>query len=198
MMLILFPIIFIYNDILVETYGYERSRQVVWTGFACQALAALAFWVGQLLPPAPFWPNQQAYELVLGFVPRVALSGLVAYFVGEITNAFVLSKMKYFAAGQRGWKQGWRFVASTLAGEAADSIVFMTLAFAGNIPLKALLTTMLTVYVVKCLYEILALPISTRFANWLKRVENCDHIDYPDQTDYNPLRLFARTSAATD
>lgn len=184
---ILFPITFIFNDILTETYGYARSRRILWLGLGCQLLTAVTLWIVGVLPPAPFWPHQQAYDAVLGFVPRIAFSGMVAYFCGEFSNSIVLSKMKFLQCGERGLKQGWRFVASTIVGEAVDSIVFMTLAFSGTIGTGDLIRTMVTLYLCKVIYEIVALPISTRFANWVKKVEGVDHIDTPETTNYNPF-----------
>jgi len=144
------------------TYGYARSRRVIWTALACQALAGFILWLVGVLPPASFWPNQDAYEAVLGFAPRVAIAGLSAFFAGEFANSYVISIMKYRQSGERGVKQGWRFVASTIAGEAVDSFVFMVIAFAGIIPLTNLLSTMVTLYIVKVIYEVVALPVSMR------------------------------------
>lgn len=189
---IIFPILFIFNDFLTEVYGYARSRQIIWTGLGCQAFAGLTLYVITALPPASFWHGQEAFAQILGFVPRVAVAGLCAYFSGELLNSFVLSKMKFFAAGARGLRQGWRFVASTMVGEAADSIVFMTIAFLGAIPFKNLVMTIITLYVVKVLYEIVALPASVPFSNWMKRVEGVDHIDTPETTNYNPFILSGR------
>ena len=184
---IIFPLAFIFNDILTEVYGYARCRKVVWTGLASYVLLAFTLLIVEVLPPASFWPNQEAFAAVLGFVPRIALAGILAYFLGEISNSIVLSKMKYWEKGQRGLKQGWRFLMSTVVGEGVDSIVFMTIAFAGTIPSADLLKTILTLYIVKVIYEFIAIPISTRFANYVKKVEGVDKIDYPDRTNYNPF-----------
>lgn len=186
---VLFPITFILNDILTEVYGYARARRVVWTALGCQALAGLSFLIVDNLPPAPFWTGQEAFHAILGFAPRVALAGFIAFFLGELSNSFVLSKMKYFEKGKRGLAQGWRFVASTVVGEAVDSMVFMTIAFAGQIPPMDLMKTMLTLYVVKVVYEIVALPLSVPFSNWVKKREGLDQIDYPEKTNYNPFSL---------
>jgi len=189
--LLVFPITFIFNDILTEVYGYSRSRRIIWTGLGCQALAGLTFWIVGILPPASFWNHQAAYDAVLGFVPRVALAGLTAYFCGEFANSVVLSKMKYVEKGERGLKQGWRFVASTMVGEAVDSIVFMSIAFIGEIPPAAIVSTIITLYIAKVLYEIVALPFSIRFANWVKKIEGVDYIDTPQLTNYNPFAVFS-------
>jgi uncharacterized integral membrane protein (TIGR00697 family) len=186
---LLFPIAFILNDVLTEVYGYERSRRVIWTGMACQILAALSFWIVGALPGAPFWHNQQAYSTILGVVPRIALASLTAYLSGEFANSFVLSRMKYSQHGRRGVAQGWRFVASTLIGEALDSVVFMLGAFVGVLSVPELLTSMFTIYLLKVAVEVIALPGSIRLANWLKRVEGFDQLDDPAATRYNPFKL---------
>ncbi|HEV8612461.1 MAG TPA: queuosine precursor transporter, partial [Gemmatimonadales bacterium] len=186
---LLFPIAFILNDVLTEVYGYERSRRVIWTGMACQILAAVSFWIVGVLPGAPFWHNQQAYSTILGVVPRIALASLIAYLSGEFANSFVLSRMKYSQLGRRGLAQGWRFVASTLVGEALDSVVFMLGAFLGVLSVRDLLASLLTIYFLKVAVEVIALPGSTRLANWLKRVEAFDQLDDPTATRYNPFKL---------
>ena len=125
--------------------------------------------------------------LILGAVPRIVLASISAYFCGEFANSFVLSKMKYWSGGRRGLSQAWRFVASTIVGEGLDSVVFMVIAFAGALSGPELVQTTLSLYVFKVAYEVLATPLSTRVANWVKRVEGVDHIDRPDETNYNPL-----------
>lgn len=186
---LLFPVSFILNDVLTEVYGYGWSRRVIWTGMACQVLAALSFWLVGVLPSAPFWHHEGAYATILGIVPRIALASLLAYFAGEFANSFVLSRMKYAQRGGTGLLQGWRFLASTLVGEALDSVVFMVIAFVGVLPTSELLATMLTIYLIKVGVEVIALPASTRFANWLKRVEAFDQLDDPTATRYNPFKL---------
>lgn len=184
---ILFPLAFIFNDILTEVYGFTRSRRIIWTGLSCQLLATFSIILVGLLPSAPFWNNQEAYSTILGFVPRIFIGGMLAYFCGEFANSFVLSKMKYLQKGKRGLKQGWRFVASTIVGEGIDSIIVMSIAFFGVLAWGDFVRTTITLYLVKVAYEIIALPFSTRFANWVKRVEGSDKIDNPNEVDYNPF-----------
>jgi len=186
---LLFPVAFILNDVLTEVYGYARSRRIIWTGMACQVLAAVSFWLVGHLPSAPFWHQDQAYAAILGIVPRIALASLTAYLTGEFANSFVLSRMKYAQGGKLGLQQSWRFLASTLVGEAIDSVVFTAGAFLGVLPTGELLRTALTIYLLKVAIEVLALPVSTRLANWLKRVEAFDQLDDPAATRYNPFKL---------
>ena len=187
---LVFPLIYIFNDILTEVYGYQLSRRVIWTGFLVQILAVLYYTLVGILPSAPFWHNQAAYDSILGIVPRIAVASLSAYFLGEFTNSFVLSKMKYIAQGKRGFSQAWRFIASTIVGEAVDSSVFIVVAFAGIFSGKELFMSALGIYIFKVIYEIVVTPITVRFANWVKKIEGVDHIDIPDSTNYNPLAIF--------
>jgi uncharacterized integral membrane protein (TIGR00697 family) len=184
---LLFPIVFILNDVLTEVYGFTISRKVIWTGFAAQALAALTFWVVQILPPAVFWQNQVPYQTILGAAPRIILGSFLAYLFGEFANSVVLSKMKYKAGGKKGSSQAARFVWSTIVGEALDSIIFMGVAFGGVFANEDLVKTTLTIYLFKVAYEILALPMSMKVAEWVKTIEGIDKIDSPADTVYTPF-----------
>lgn len=188
---ILFPIAMIFNDIFSEVYGFARCRRIIWTGLFAQALAAGALFLVGVLPPADFWPHQAAYDAVLGFAPRIAIASVVSYFAAEFANSFVLSKMKYWAKGERGLKQGWRFVASTIVGEAVDTAVVMTIAFAGVMDTKNFFKTAIILYIVKVAYEIVALPISVPFSNWVKKLERIDKIDKPNETNYSPFAVLS-------
>ncbi|MBV9217200.1 MAG: queuosine precursor transporter [Acidobacteria bacterium] len=192
---IVFPVAFIFGDILTEVYGYELSRKVIWTGFGCQILAAVIYLIVGFLPPASFWPNQVAYDQILGFVPRIVLASIAAYFCGEFCNSFVLSKMKYWAEGKRGLRQAWRFIASTVVGEAVDTLVVVTIAFAGVYEIGQLVQIGVSVYIFKVLFEIVATPISLPFSNWVKRIEGVDVIDTPEKTSYSPFG-FSKGDAA--
>ena len=184
---LIFPITFIFNDIFTEVYGYDRSRKIIWTGLAAQAFAAFAYWLVCVLPAPDFWTNQQAFETILGQSPRIALASLTAYFWGEYANSVVMSKMKFHQQGARGWSQSWRFVSSTIIGEAVDTCIFFPIGFLGVISTFDLAKTMVTVYAAKFIYEVAALPLSTRAANWVKNKEHVDQLDDPNSTNYSPL-----------
>lgn len=194
---LVFPITFIANDILTEVYGYSRSRKVIWTGLVCQMFAAIMYWIIGLLPAPDFWHNQSQYETILGTAPRIAIASLSAYFFGEFANSVILSKMKYVQEAKRGFYQGWRFVASTIVGEAVDSIVFATIAFTGVLTFKEVVITSFTIWAFKVLYEVVALPFSIKFSNWLKSIEQVDYIDQPNITNYNPFSVFFSNSKSS-
>jgi uncharacterized integral membrane protein (TIGR00697 family) len=186
---IVFPISFIFGDILTEVYGFARTRKVIWIGFGCQALAALTYLIVGALPPAEFWHDSEAFDRVLGFVPRIVVASIIAYWMGEFCNSVVLSRMKARARGARGIQQALRFVASTVAGQAVDSAVFVLIAYAGVYGSGELAWSAVSLYLFKVVYEALLTPITIRFANWVKRVEGVDHIDDPRTTSYNPFSL---------
>lgn len=181
---VIFPISYIFGDVLTEVYGYARSREVIWIGFACNALAVAAFVIGGLLPAAGFWDGQAAWDRILGYTPRILLASFVAYLVGEFLNSFVLAKLKVATRGRWLWL---RTISSTLLGQAADSLVFITLAFAGTIPLTALFTLIVTQWLFKVVYEIVATPLTYGVVGVLKRAEHEDY--YDTETNFNPFRL---------
>jgi uncharacterized integral membrane protein (TIGR00697 family) len=186
---LVFPITYIFNDILTEVYGFKQSRMVIWTGMAMQIFAALFYWVIDIWPGASFFTNQQAYHTILGQAPRIVVASLTAYFCGEFANSFVVSKMKYLQGGRRGPHLAARFVLSTVVGEGIDSVIFMTVGFFGSIPTPNLIITILTIWIAKILYEVITLPISMPISNWVKRVEGIDVLDQPETTNYNPFSL---------
>ena len=180
--IIIFPMSYICSDVLTEVYGYRQTRRVIWLGFFCNLLTVMAIWVGQILPPASFWDGQPAYERILGYTPRLLVSSFIAYLVGEFTNAFILAKMKIATRGRWLWM---RTIGSTLLGQSLDSLVFVTLAFLGTIPLAHMATAILTQWLVKTGYEVVATPLTYVVVTYLKRQEGMDVYDY--KTRFNPL-----------
>jgi uncharacterized integral membrane protein (TIGR00697 family) len=188
---ILFPVAYIFGDILTEVYGFAQARRVIWTGFACNLLAVIAIWLGGLLPAAPFWSAgaftnadtaQQAYQAILGFTPRLLAASFTAYLVGEFLNSLVLAKLKVRTQGRFLWV---RTISSTIVGEGADSAVFITIAFLGILPGGSLGTAILSQWLFKVSYEVLATPLTYLIVTWLKRVENEDY--YDRQTNFSPI-----------
>jgi uncharacterized integral membrane protein (TIGR00697 family) len=179
---IVFPISYIFGDVLTEVYGYRQARKVIWLGFFCNFIVVAALWVGQVLPPASFWDGQKAYERILGYTPRLLVASFLAYLVGEFANSFVLAKMKIATKGRWLWT---RTIGSTLVGEGLDSLVFVILAFVGTIPTTALLLAVLTQWLVKSFYETAVTPLTYIVVNFLKKKEGLDVFDY--DTKFNPL-----------
>jgi len=181
---IIFPISYIFGDVLTEVYGYRQARQVIWLGFFCNLIAVIAIWAGQVLPAASFWDGQAAYERILGYTPRLLIASFLAYLVGEFANSFVLAKMKIATRGRWLWM---RTIGSTLIGEGLDSLVFITLAFAGTMPLTGLASAIVTQWLAKSAYEAAVTPLTYRIVNFLKRREGVDVYDY--DTRFNPLSI---------
>ncbi len=181
-----FPISYVFGDVLTEVYGYARSRRVIWAGFAGLAFASFMAWVVVALPPAPFWKNQEAYEIAFGSAWRIALASMIAYFCGEFVNSFVLAKMKIATPGRWLWS---RTIGSTLFGEGVDSVLFYPLAFWGTgiIPNEALPKVMAAQFVAKVAVEVAFTPVTYAIVGWLKRAEQEDH--YDRGTRFTPFSL---------
>ncbi len=180
--IIIFPISYIAGDVLTEVYGYAQARKVIWLGFFCNLILVLAIWAGKVIPPAPFWDGQVAYERILGYAPRLLAASFLAYLVGEFLNAYVLAKMKIATKGRWLWT---RTIGSTVVGQGMDSLVFITLAFLGTIPFKVLALAILTQWIVKSAYEAAATPFTYIAVNSLKRREGIDVYDH--DTRFSPL-----------
>lgn len=182
--IIVFPLSYLFGDVLTEVYGYGAARLVIWLGFACNLLAVIAIYIGGIAPAAPFWKDQSAYNTILGFTPRLLLASFIAYLVGEFTNSFILAKLKIATRGRWLWT---RTIGSTLVGEGLDTIIFISIAFWGIIPANLILTAVLTQWTFKVAYEIVATPFTYLVVRFLKRRENLDTYDY--RTNFNPILL---------
>ncbi len=181
---ILFPLSYIFGDILTEVYGYSRSRKVIWLGFVSAMLMSVTFILVGVLPPAADWHYQTAYDQILGLTPRIVAASLVAYLVGEFSNSFILAKLKLLTHGRWLWT---RTIGSTLIGQIVDTALFIAIAFTGVVPSGLLLTLIVSNYLFKCGVEILFTPVTYWVTGWLKQQEREDH--YDSDTDFNPFHF---------
>jgi len=179
---LLFPITYIFGDIFTEVYGYAASRRAIWTGFFASALLSIMGLITVALPPAPDWPNQEAFATVFNFVPRMVIASLLAYWAGEFTNAFVMAKLKLLTRGRHLWV---RTIGSTAVGQAVDTTVVMIVAFGGSLSVSLIATLIVSGYLGKVLYEAAATPLTYAVVNFLKRKEGVDVFDYA--TNFNPF-----------
>ena len=180
---LLFPLTYIFGDIFTEVYGYAASRRAIWNGFlACGLLAAMGL-ITVALPPAPDWPNQQAFATVFSFVPRLVVASLIAFWCGEFANSYVMAKMKIITRGKQLWT---RTVGSTVVGQAVDTCILMVVGFGGTLPAKTIVTLILSGYIGKVIYEVVMTPVTYAVVNFLKRQEGVDAFDYA--TDFSPFR----------
>lgn len=179
---ILFPISYIFGDVLTEVYGYARGRRVIHVGFVANIGMVLVLALVGALPPAEGWEHQAAYEAILGMTPRIVVASLVAYFAGSFSNSWVLARMKVMTQGRWLWT---RTIASTLVGEGVDTALFVLIAFGGVLPWPLLWSVMASNYVFKCGIEALMTPITYRVVNGLKRAEREDYYDY--DTNFSPF-----------
>lgn len=196
-----FPVSYIFGDVLTEVYGYKASRRVIWLGFASVGLAATIFQLCVRATPAPGFANQAAFETILGQSPFVLVASMVAYFIGEFCNSFVLAKMKVMTRGRHLWS---RTIGSTIVGEAVDSAIFYPLAFfvlpslagfaAGVWALEDVKSVLINNYFLKVIIEVVATPVTYLLVGALKRAEGVDV--YDTHTDFNPFQFSAETAEA--
>ena len=187
---LLFPVSYIFGDILTEVYGYKRSRRVIWTGFACLAVSAIIFWVVGVLPGEAQWrqyAGDTAYKIILGGISSggIVLASLAGYWAGEFTNSYLLAKMKILTRGRWLWT---RTIGSTIVGELVDTLVFVTTASIFHVfPWGLFLSLVLTNYIFKVSVEVLMTPFTYISVTKLKKVENEDY--YDRQTNFNPFQF---------
>lgn len=180
-----FPISYIINDCIVEVYGFAKARFVIWMGFLLNMIFVVFLQVCIALPSDPSWTAQAAVEQVFGNTPRILLGSFVAFIVGSMVNAQVMSRMKVRDGGKR---FSLRAIMSTVFGESADSLIFFPIAFAGMLPLATIVTLVWTQVMLKTLYEIVVLPVTIRVVKMLKRVEGADVTDV--NVDYKWWKVF--------
>jgi queuosine precursor transporter len=189
---LLFPLSYIFGDVLTEVYGFVNTRKVIWTGFIMAAIMSLTFLIVGLLPPDAYWNEgqdlgfklQDAYKSILGQTPMIVIGSLVAYFCGNYTNSIIMSVMKKKQKGKHLWK---RTIGSTLVGEGVDTVVFAVIAFGitGIIPIGGVIGLIILNYVFKVGVEVMMTPITYLVVRVLKKRAGKDVYDY--DVKYTPF-----------
>lgn len=180
--MVLFPITYIFGDIFTEVYGYAASRRAIWLGFFGTALLYAVSALVIALPADPAWHNQAAFVTVFGFLPRILIASLIAYWAGEFANSYTMAKLKLLTRGRYLWT---RTVGSTVVGQAVDTTLVITLTFAGRLPSGTLVAIIWQGYLLKVAYEVLATPLTYLVVSALKRSEHADA--YDAHTSFNPF-----------
>ncbi len=181
--ILFFPLAYVIGDVMTEVYGYARARRCIWAGFAAMLFMAGMAWVVVALPPAESWTGQEAYEQVFGQVPRIVMASIIAFWAGELVNAYVMAKMKIWSEGRHLWM---RTIGSTVAGQGVDSLIFYPLAFYGVWETETLLLVMATQWALKVGWEAALTPATYAVVGFLKRREGIDV--YDEGTDFTPFR----------
>jgi queuosine precursor transporter len=182
--ILFFPLSYVLGDVLTEVYGYARARRVVWAGFAAVSFMAFMAWAVVQMPPAPGWEGQAAYEQVFGLTPRIVIASIFAFWAGELSNAFVMARMKVWSAGKHLWQ---RTIGSTIVGQGVDSILFYPIAFLGVWTTSQVLTVLVTNYLLKVLWEGILTPVTYKVVAFLKRAEGVDV--YDKETNFTPFSV---------
>ena len=182
--ILIFPVSYIINDLIVEVWGFKKARLVIWLGFVMNfffvSLGALA----DFIPGASYWQLDDAFHAIFGLAPRMAIASFIAFLTGSLLNAFVMSKMKIHSNGKN---FSLRAIMSTLAGEFSDSIIFFPIALGGIVPAKNLVLMIISQSLLKTLYEIIVLPLTIKVVKKVKKYENEDV--YDNNISYNVFRV---------
>ena len=186
-----FPLSYIFGDILTEVYGYHQARRVIWLGFACNLVFVFFAWVGQILPPLPEWPHQAAYDSILGPAPWILVASFLGYLAGEFANSFILARMKIMTRGRWLWT---RTVGSTVIGQGLDTAIFILILTLVDTP-GFTATMILHHWPAKIVIEAVATPVTYAAVSYLKKREATDFYDY--ETNFNPFSIRDRQRKAT-
>lgn len=181
---IIFPITYIFGDILTEVYGFQRTRIIIWLGFLANLIMSIIFIITIMLPYPTIWKDQNAYSTVLGFTPRLVIASLIAYLIGEFANSIILSRLKVITQGRWLWI---RTISSTIIGEGVDAFLFISIAFYQVMPNNIILGMIIAQFLWKTIYEIILTPVTYLTVKWVKHKENMDV--YDKQIKYNPFSL---------
>jgi hypothetical protein len=181
--ILFFPLGYVLGDVMTEVYGFARARRVVWVGFAASVFAAGMAFVVVSLPAAPDWAGQTALAEVFGQVPRIFAASILAFWAGEMANAFVLARMKLLTQGRHLWM---RTIGSTVVGQGVDSLIFYPLAFLGVWETRLVFVVLVTNYLLKVLWEVVLTPVTYRVVAFFKAAEGLDV--YDRQTDFSPFK----------
>lgn len=182
----IFPLSYIINDCVTEVYGFRTARMVIWTGFAMSLFTALMLNLAIALPGGAQWTSQKAMEEVYSSVPRIMGASFAAFVCGSLLNAWVMHRMKLSASlrGADGTASfSLRAIASTIAGEGADSVIFFPCAFAGTLPWDVIMSLIVTQTLLKTLYEIIILPLTIRVVRLVKKLESTPPGNAPGTPD---------------
>lgn len=179
---IMFPITYIFADVFTEVYGYAASRRAIWYGFFASFVLVALSYIAVVIPPAPEYQDQAAFETIFKPVGRIVLASLLAYWCGEFANSFTLAKLKLVTKGKYLWT---RTIGSTVVGQAVDTTVVMFAAFYGMRSVSVILRLIVAGYLIKVIYETLMTPVTYLVVNYLKRTEGVDYFDY--ETNFSPF-----------
>ncbi|MCR5060159.1 MAG: queuosine precursor transporter [Saccharofermentans sp.] len=180
---ILFPVTYILGDVFTEVYGFRKARSVIWLGFMCSFFAVMVYLLTIALPHPGYWENQEAYAIVMGTTPRVAIASFAGYLFGEFSNSIILSRLKVVTKGKKLWI---RTIVSTLIGEGLDSVIFIMISFWGTMENSVVLRMILFQYLFKVSYEIIFTPLTYLVIKRVKKAENIDVFD--ENIKYNLLK----------
>lgn len=172
---IIFPLTYVFGDVFTEVYGYKKAKFVIWLSFFCNLIMVILFNIAIAIPGSEEFTGQNAMEAILGSTPRILLASFIAYVIGNLANSLVMSKLK---SKTKGKYLAFRTIISTIVGVGLDTLIFVPIVFLGILEFSTILNMILTVFLMKVLFEIILTPITYKVIAWVKKKENIDAYDY--------------------
>lgn len=181
---LLFPLSYIFWDILTEVYGYKNSRRIIWTAiFSMLLFAILVSFIG-MMPANPEWKMQESYDSILWTTGRIIGASIIAFFAWEFANSYTLAKLKIRTEGER---VPLRLIGSSIIWQGIDTTLFVIIAFYGIFSTEVLIAMIVSNYIWKLATEIIATPITVRVIAFLKKKDETDV--YDRNTNFNPFQF---------
>ncbi|MCK9274456.1 MAG: queuosine precursor transporter [Syntrophales bacterium] len=153
--IILYPFTFLLTDVVSEIEGRKSARDLVIAGFYLSCIMVLVLFLGKILPPASFWPHQEAYETILGATPRIVAASMIAYLISQNHDVWAFHWWKQKTAGRHLWL---RNNMSTVVSQLIDSVIFIVIAFGGIYPVTVIGTMIISQYAVKLVIALVDTP----------------------------------------
>ena len=184
--IIAYPLTYIFADIFTEVYGYKRTRSIVWTGFFCLMITAVFAYIYSIIPASASFTSNDAFVTIFKSAPGIVFLVLAGFFSGELTNSFILAKMKLKT---RGKLQELRFITSTFFGQIVDNTIFFTgLYVLLGFYTKSTVIPLIISSVLFCtIIEMIMVPITKRIIRFIKHREGIDTYDHG--TNFNPFKI---------
>jgi uncharacterized integral membrane protein (TIGR00697 family) len=165
---ITFPFAYMLGDVLTEIWGYRTARKVIWLTFLCNVIMVVCTQIGVWLPSVDYLdPTATAYNTIFTYVPRIVLGSLAGFLLGELSNAWLMERIKVKTKGRFLWV---RTIGSSVVGYVFDTLPFVLIAFAGILTVRDILIMIAVQYFMKLVIEVLfGTPMAYAVIVFLKR-----------------------------
>ena len=167
--IIAYPFTFLVTDTISEAYGRRMATRIVLMGFAFSVGMLGLVWLANWWTPAVFWGGQEAFSETLGLLPRIVLGSMVAYLVSQNQDVLTFHVLRRRTEGRHLWL---RNTVSTVLSQATDTFLFVMIAFAGVLPMNAVMEIMITQYAIKLIIAVVDTPFVYALVGLVRKYDN--------------------------